>query len=161
MSGEKNADLAVKAILNYFETGLPTYLTSLESAQSLVAGSMEPPVDYVAANLPDDLRSPLFECWCDSSRQYEPEATGTVSVPYSNDCKMGISFSSDADVEEAQAKARRYMTALNDLLIADRTLGAKVVVAVDTDHTFYANAKGKSQTRHSVLVDLNVITFNT
>lgn len=155
MAGERYADKAIVKLLSYFETNLGTYLDALETAQSLTAGTMTHPVDYVPGYFPDDTRSPLFQAWVDTGEPHNEDPVGRNGV-YAYQCNVMVSFASDADVETGQTMARRYMTALIDCLAASRTLSGTVVHAIDQGQKFYG-PRPDATTRHAVEMAIEVV----
>lgn len=153
MAGEKYGDKAIANLLSYYETNLPTYLRAVETAQSLCASSLADPVDYIPAYVPDDTRSPLFQVFTLSGESLDPR-----NQLYLYDCVINVGYSSDADIEAGQLFMRRYMTALIDTLVADRTLGGNVVEAVETEQN-YAAEKSGGQTRYAISLGVQVTTF--
>ena len=145
MAGEKYGDRAVAVLVAYVAANLQTYLTAVETAQSLTAGSMTPPAAYVASLITNDPRTPVVMVDCDGGIT---EDWGENLHVY--DCMAILAFSGDADVSAGEAKARRYMTAMLDCIRADATLGATAEYAECTSQDFDAQVGGDSMTRHAV-----------
>lgn len=161
MAGERYADRAVANLLSYFETNLGTHLDAIESAQSLTAGSMTDPVDFVPANVPDDNRSPLFMCYVESGESEAPAVTGVQDIIYVYDCVIAVEYSSDADIEAGQLFMRRYMTALIDCLKTSRTLSDTVTSVLDTSQEFQTETPGTGQTRYRIEMNVEVTIHET
>jgi len=145
MAGEKYGDRAVEALTAYVEDNLATYLTAVETAQSLTAGAMTPPVAYIASLIANDPRSPVVMVDCDGG---DVENWGDNLHTY--DCLVVLAFSGDANVVTGEAKARRYMTAMVDCIRADPTLGAAVEYAEATSQDFDAEIDGDKMIRHAI-----------
>ena len=155
MAGEKYEDKAIANLLGWFENNLQTYLTAVETAQSLTAGTLAPPVDYVPGDLGDDPRSPLLLVFCTGSEEYE----NTRSL-HRNSCVARLRFTSDADIEAGKLLARRYKTALLDTVYADRTLGGSVVHAIIIEETTDGVAMSDAETSHAIDIGVEVVTHD-
>jgi len=153
MAGEQYGDRAVAELLSYYETNLQTYLTAVETAQSLSTGAMTPPLDYLPGRMPDDLRSPLLQVYCDGGA-----AADHRNALHSYNCGVLVTYASDADIEAGQLFMRRYMTALVACLAADRTLGDNVVQAIDGEQNFFSES-GDGTTSHSIDLSIEVMVF--
>jgi hypothetical protein len=145
MAGEKYGDRAIESLRYYCEVHLQSYLTVVESAQGLTAGSMSPPVAYIASLIANDPRTPVLMVDCDGG---DVENWGDNLHVY--DCIIVLAFSGDADVAAGEAKARRYMTALVDMVRADATLDATVEYAEGTSQDFDAEIDGDKMIRHAI-----------
>lgn len=159
MSGEKYAQRAVKALVDYYTSALPAVLRTIESAQNLAANSLIDPVAYVGANLPGDGRTPLLTAWSSGGSPHE-QAEVKVGRLRTYRCSVKIAFAWDADLETGQLVARRYETALVDTLYDDPTLSGAVQQALDTGTTLSA-AKNVSTTVHSIEMDVDVAVYET
>lgn len=160
MAGEQYADLAVLKLHTWFESQLPTQLAAVETAQSLTAGDLTVPVDYIPAKVEDDNRSPLLQVYCDSTGEIEPEATGTDKIA-TYPCKVTVEYSGDADIEAGQLFMRRYLSALVKTLVASRTLNGTVVQALDSGHSTSAARTSESQTRYTIELGVDVTVHET
>ncbi len=150
MAGEKYGDRAVAKLLAWCSAQLQTYLTAVETAQGLTAGSMEPPVAYLGSLLASDGRSPLLMIDCDSGA-VESWSDGL----HSYQCLIVLVFNGDADVWAGETKARRYLTALIDMVRASATLGSTVELAWGGSQDFDAEKEG-DRTRHAVALEVLV-----
>jgi len=156
MAGEKYIDKAVARLLAYYESNFQTYLTAVETAQSLATGAMTAPKDYVPALLPEDTRSPLLQVFATGAK---PE-DGRCGL-YWVDCTVYLGYVGDANVEAGQQKMRRYMTAMVDTLRADYTLGSTVQEAVDGEQSLDAFKPGDAQTRYAIVLDVEVLIYES
>lgn len=151
MAGEKYADKAVAKLLAWYEAQLQTYLTATETAQSLAAGSLTAPVDYVAGQFQEDTRTPLLLVSCDSGDTEDWNAG-----VYSYDCAVSLMYSSDANIEAGQLFMRRYMTALIDTVRADHTLGGTVAQALEMDQSLFSEKSADAVTRHAIALGIEI-----
>jgi len=151
MAGEKYGDRAVTSLLAYCGSGLQTYLTAIETAQSLATGAMTAPVAYLGSLMAEDGRSPLLMVECIGG---DPESWSDGLHAY--ECRVVLVFNSDADLVEGAAKARRYLTALVDMIRADATLGGTVELAWGGAQDFDAIQEDNAPTRFGVSLSVLV-----
>lgn len=149
MAGEKYADRAVEKLRAHCAANLQTYLTAVETAQGLAAGAMVPPVAYEGSTF-DDGRSPLVLVDCPDGA-VESWEDGLFSYG----CSLFLVFNGGADVHDGQQQARRYLTALIDMIRAAETLGATVEYAQGGGQQLDAETTG-DKTRHAVAVEVMV-----
>jgi hypothetical protein len=155
MAGEKYAEKAVDALADWFTAQLQTYITAIETAQSLTTGTVPAPDEYVRGKYDDDNRN-LLMVFCEDG--------STVDVNngiYEYDCTVAWAFSSDADLSAAQLRARRCLTALIDTLRADRRLGGVVAQAIEADQSLFHTKSADATTRHAVAIGVNVMVQET
>lgn len=150
MSGEKYANRAVEKLRAHSAANLQTYLTAVETAQSLTAGSMIAPVAYLGSLLASDGRSPLLMVDCADG---DAESWGDGLFSYG--CLIVLAFNGGADPYEGEDQARRYMTALLDMIRASPTLGATVEYAEGGTQQFDAEKDGDA-TRHAIALEVMV-----
>lgn len=160
MAGEQYGDLAVKSLLDYFETNLATQIAAVETAQSLTAGSLPDPDDYIPAQFDSDPRPQLLQVWAVDGGPVEEYATSTDRIAIYN-CAVHYEVIGDADAEAGQLMMRRVLTAMINTLYGSRTLGGKVVSAVDTGHELLADKIGDAKTRHSIQLNVAVTVHET
>lgn len=143
MAGQRLIDAAVTALASMISSNFATYARALETAQSLAANTIPDPVAVVAANDPDDVRSPLIEVFdasarCVNNRTNEWELT----------CTIALSFAGDADTVANELAMRRYTTVMIDTLRHDVTLGGAVTALSLHDYSSDVLRGGKSSTRY-------------
>jgi len=155
MAGEQFADLAITSLLSYYESNFATQLRAVETAQSLAVNSLDNPYNYVPGKASEDPQPLLLQVFVDGSGDTLPEATGTDKI-VTYPCTLHLEYVGDADIEAGQLRMRRYMTALVNTLYGSRTLGGKVVSAIDAGQVFYAEKMGSAQTRHSIELQVDV-----
>lgn len=151
MAGEKYGDRAVAYLLDFIENNLATQLRAVETAQSLTSNSLTDPIDYKPAWTPLDAAGPIVQVFSSDGGPVDHR-----NAVYEYDCTVALVFASDADIEAAQLKARRYMTALIDVVASDRTLGGKVVEALDEDQSFFHDKPGNAQTLNAIALGVSV-----
>jgi len=158
MAGEQYLDLAVKSLLDHFEANLATQIAAVETAQSITAGSLPDPDTYIPALLENDPRSHLFTVFCEDGGEIAEEATSLDRI-VTYGCVAHYEIIGDADVDAIQLTMRRILTAMINTLQADRTLGGKVVSAIDVGHGVLTETIGKAETRHSAEMSTDVTIF--
>jgi len=131
MAGEKYGDKAVAKLLAWVQAQLPAQLRLVETAQSLTTNSLTDPVDYVAAKVPEDYRSPLIQIYCDDG-----DSTDPMNSLYRYRCTVHLGYCNDADPVGGQLFMRRYMTAMLDTIRTDRTFSGTVVMAIEGSQSF-------------------------
>lgn len=151
MSGEKYGDRAVAKLLAYCSAQLQTYLTAVETAQSLTAGSLTVPVAFIGSLIANDPRTPVLMVDC-TDGSAEDWGNGL----HSYGCAIVLKFAGDADVAAGETKARRYMTALIDMIRANATLGGTVDLAWGGEQQFDAEKEGDAMTMHAVALEVSV-----
>lgn len=151
MAGERFVDLAVTSVAAYVRANYPTKLRALETAQSLAANSLEDPLEYLEANSPMDLRSPLVEVFDTAARCIDHH--GDV---WQVDVTIALSFTGDADVSANEKRMRRYATALKDTIRASSTLGSKVPLADLGDYSSEVVRGSNSTTRYVFTLGVRV-----
>jgi hypothetical protein len=135
MSGERLAELAVKSVIDYLDTNLQTYLTAVETARSMTAGTLTAPVDVIGADLPEYGGGlPLIEVFENEGKPINIENEHWVF-----DLSVIVTYGSDAGIESGRQFVRDYVTAMTDCLNAGRTLGSKVGSCLITDVSFAAS----------------------
>jgi len=156
MSGERLAELAVKSVIDYLDTNLQTYLTAVETARSMTAGTLTAPNDVIGADLPEyGGGMPLIEVF---------ENTGTPinleNEHWSFDLSVILTYGCDAGIEAGRRFVRDYMTALVDCLNAGRTLGSKVGSSLITDVSFAASHGSTAKHLIHAAIGLEVRLFD-
>ena len=151
MAGERYGDLAAAALRSYCQSNLQTYLTAVETAQSLDAGSMAPPVAYLGSLMSEDGRSPLAMVDCVGG-----DAESWSDGLHAYDCRVVLVFNSDADLDAGATKARRYLTALVDMIRNGDTLGGTVALAWGGAQDFDAIQEDDAPTRFGVALTVMV-----
>ena len=122
MANERYIEHAVKALAEFVEANYQAALTAIEVEQSLDADAIKPPHAYVAAEVPDDNRSPLVEIYADGWG-YADQRNGILVV----DCKVIVSFVSDCQIVAGERDLRRYVTAILKPIQENPTLAGEVI----------------------------------
>lgn len=160
MAGEQYADLVVEALLDHFESNLATQIAAVETAQSLTAGVLPDPTDFIYGHFDEDPRPQQLQVWIEGGGPVEEYATSTDRIA-EYDCRVHYSYLGDADVEAGKLVMRQVLTAMINTLYVDRTLSGKVVMAVDDGHDLNANKVGDAQTRHTATLNVAVTVHET
>jgi hypothetical protein len=143
MAGERLIDATIKALANMISANFATYARDLEAAQGLTVNTLPDPIEIVAANNPEDLRSPLIEVFdaaarCVNNRMNEWEVT----------CTIAMSFSGDADISANELMMRRYTTVMIDTLRNSATLSGVVSAVSLRDYSSDVLRGANSATRY-------------
>jgi hypothetical protein len=143
MAGQRLIDAAVTGLASMVASNFATYARALETQQGLAVNTLPDLVAVVAANNPDDVRSPLVEVFdaaarCVNNRTNEWELT----------CTIALSFAGDADTVANELMMRRYTTVMIDTLRHDVTLGGAVTAMSLRDYSSDVLRGGKSATRY-------------
>jgi len=155
MAGEQYLDLAIKSLLDYFESNLGTYITAVETAKSLDFGTIPTPDDFIPAKYDKDPQPNQLLVYADSGVPIEEEATSTDDI-VTYECDIHFEYTSDADVETGKLRMREFLTAMINTLHSDRTLGGNVVMAIHTGDEIDASKINDATTRHSVTMGVAV-----
>ena len=143
MAGERLIDATVTALTSMVAANFATYARALESAQGLAANTLPDPIEVIAANSPDDLRSPLIEVFdaaarCVNNRMNEWEVT----------CTIALSFAGDADTAANELMMRRYTTVMIDTLRYSATLSGAITALSLRDYSSDVLRGANSSTRY-------------
>lgn len=155
MAGERLCNKAVDLLSDWYENNFQTYLTEVETEESLTVGSLTPPVDYFKGSVPDDTRSPFMVIYADDS-----ETLDHRNNLYEYGCTVELRYASDADIEAAQLKMRQYMSAMVKTIASDRSLSAAVVQAIEENQTVFGQKTGNAAATHTAALDINVMIHN-
>lgn len=158
MSGEQYADRAVSALVSYIESNYTTALRAIETAEGLTSGTIDNPLDYVPAHVPDDTRSPLVQVWCSGGTRIPDDDGGSRNAIFGYACTVAVTYASDADVETGQKRIRQYGSAILNTLEGSRTLGSAsgIIHAIDTTQNYEATHPDAT-TRYAVEIGVEVI----
>jgi hypothetical protein len=156
MSGERLAELAVDATIDWLDAQLATYLTAVESARSMTAGTLAPPVDVISADLPSyGGACPLIEVFVNEFKPINIE-----NEHWQIDATVILTRACDADVESGRNLIYDYATALVDCFAAGRTLGSRVGSAIITGVSFAAARGQDTPTLQHAAFDLEIRIFD-
>jgi hypothetical protein len=156
MSGERLASLAVDAAIDWIDAQLQTYLTAVETARSMTAGTLAPPVDVIGVDLPKyGGAGPLVEVFANGMKSINIE-----NRHWSVDLTAMFTKACDADIEAGRNLIYDYATALVDCFAAGRTLGSKVGSALITDVSFASARGSNAPTLQHAAIDLEVRLFD-
>jgi hypothetical protein len=156
VSGERLAELAVDATIDWLDAQLATYLTAVESQRSMTAGTLTAPVDIIGADLPEyGGGTPLIEVFENSAKPVNIE-----NDHWTLDLSIIITHACDAGVEAGRRFVRDYVTAVVDCLNAGRTLGGRVGSALITDVSFAASHGSTAKHLIHAAIGLEVRLFD-
>lgn len=143
--------LAVEALISQIESGYAAQLRTIETSESLATGSLEDPVAYVAAFVPDDNRSPLISVW---EKGFSPDTDGGQREGrYLCPVSVNYQYVGQADPEANELAVRRSVTALMRVILADETLGSTVAGCEFVDATAHVEPGERSAVKHGYQLD--------
>lgn len=145
MAGEKYTDKAVSLLLAYVQSNLPAQLRLVETAQGLAANSLKDPEAYLDAQVSNDGSSPIILIY---PRDEQPQSY-EGSITYCN-LEIFVGYAGDADVLTGERYVRRVVTALRDLIRANRTSNAAGLPLIDGAAQYESGASENDATYHTV-----------
>jgi len=151
MAGEQYGDRAVAALDAFAQANLQTYLTKVETDQSLAVGYLTPPDEYIQEYRPADPKSVMQFFYTTGG------PVDRVNGLYEYNCVIAWIFPSDCDTGTGQKDARRRETAIANMIASDRTLGGLVVQAIDEDQSVFAEKPGGAQVLHAISLGVAVM----
>lgn len=134
---------AVQSALADETTGFAAQLRAIETDESLDANTLPDPEAIVAAEVPDDPRSPLIQVFFGARQSSGAETRNRIAQV---EIVVGITYNSDADLEHAADFMDYFAEAVLRTLEADPTCGGAVGQAWSPDD----NSTGLQITNDSV-----------
>lgn len=150
---------AVDAVHAAYVAGFPAALAQAETDAALAPGSLEQPLEYVKAFLPEDGRF-ILQIYEDDGPWTPMREAGQRNKVWRVNVVVVLSYSSDANLEAASIKMRRYAKALVQVVVDNATLnGAVRQAAVMGAEPL--RQRTKAATRFHYLVGLEVMVGKT
>lgn len=162
MAGERLAQLAVDAIVDWLDAQLQAYLTAVETARSMTAGTLTAPVDVMPSNLPDyGGATPLIEVWANAMQR--DRTAGASNEVWKIDATLFLTHACDANIEGGEQFVRDYVTALIDCLESTntgKTLNSRVGLCLVNNVSFFSGRGSSARHEVTAALELDVRVFD-
>jgi hypothetical protein len=144
------SEKAIESMALFIEGGINAQLRLVETDRGLASGSL-PNWAEVCRGLTTLLDNwPHFEVW-----ETKVSCQSYLEDIYEVDCKVGLAIVGDADLSAGQLMLRRYEEAMLRLLRSDRTLGGRVLEAVESSLEAGITKEDES-IRHGFVMDITI-----